>query len=60
MPSTADLTVIEITKALKAEATALGFNRVGILSAGPARRLDAYMRWIAEGKHGEMGYMARS
>lgn len=60
MIATTNPAIIEITQALKAEATALGFNRVGIIPAGPARRLDAYMRWIAEGKHGEMGYMARS
>ena len=38
---------------------ALGFNRVGIIPAAPARRLDAYLAWIAAGRHGEMGYMAR-
>jgi len=45
--------------ALRQEAAALGFNRLGIIPAGPARRLDAYLRWIAEGRHGEMAYMAR-
>lgn len=48
-----------LTQALKNEATALGFNRAGVIPTGPARRLDAYMRWIGEGLHGEMGYMAR-
>lgn len=48
-----------LTGALKQRALELGFNRVGVLRAAPARRLDAYMRWIAEGKHGEMGYLAR-
>lgn len=37
----------------------LGFNRVGIIPAGAARRLDTYLRWIAEGMQGEMGYLAR-
>ena len=44
---------------LRAQAAALGFNRVGIIPAGPARRLDAYLGWIADGLHGEMGYLAR-
>ena len=38
---------------------ALGFNRVGVIPVAPARRLDAYLAWIAAGRHGEMGYMAR-
>ncbi len=37
----------------------LGFNRVGIIPAAPARRLDAYFQRIADGMHGEMGYLAR-
>ncbi len=45
---------------LKAKATALGFNRMGIIPARPARHLDAYLRWIDAGYHGEMTYMARS
>lgn len=49
----------ELAGALKEQARSLGFNRAGIIPAGPARRLDAYLRWIAAGQHGEMGYMAR-
>ena len=48
-----------LTAELKARAAALGFNRVGVIPAAPARRLDAYLAWIAAGRHGEMGYMAR-
>jgi len=59
MSPTTDSTAAALTHALRAEASALGFNRVGVISAGPARRLDAYLRWIDEGMHGEMGYMAR-
>jgi epoxyqueuosine reductase len=51
--------VAALTQALKDEAAALGFNRVGVIPAGPARRLDAYLHWIAAGMQGEMGYMAR-
>ncbi len=50
---------VHLTEALRHEAAALGFNRVGVIPAGPARRLDAYLRWIAAGQHGAMGYMAR-
>ncbi len=48
-----------LTAELKAQATALGFNRVGVIPAAPARRLEAYLAWIAAGYHGEMGYLAR-
>lgn len=44
---------------LAEEAHQLGFNRIGIIPAEPARRLDAYMRWIEAGHHGEMAYLAR-
>ena len=48
-----------LTTELRARAVALGFNRVGVIPVAPARRLDAYLAWIAAGRHGEMGYMAR-
>jgi epoxyqueuosine reductase len=44
---------------LKARAVAAGFNLVGIAPAVPSPTLDAYLRWIESGMHGEMGYMAR-
>ncbi len=44
---------------LRERARLLGFNRVGVIPAGPARRLDAYLRRIADGLHGEMSYLAR-
>ena len=51
--------MVDLTQQLKAQALALGFNMVGIVPARPARRLAAYLRWIAQGMHGYMGYMAR-
>ena len=51
--------VSQLTDALREQAVALGFNRIGVIPAGPARRLDAYLRRIADGMHGEMGYLAR-
>ncbi|GAB4576462.1 MAG: tRNA epoxyqueuosine(34) reductase QueG [Anaerolineae bacterium] len=44
---------------IKQQAVALGFNLVGITPAVPSPRLEAYLRWIEAGYHGEMGYMAR-
>ena len=49
-----------LTQALKTRANELGFNRAGIIAAGPARRLAAYLSWIAEEMHGEMHYLARA
>lgn len=49
----------DLNTALKQEALRLGFNLVGITRAEPSSTLDAYRRWIAEGMHGRMGYMAR-
>lgn len=44
---------------LKARARDLGFNLVGITPARPAPHLDAYLHWVAAGRHGEMSYLAR-
>ncbi len=38
------LTTARLTAALRDEATALGFNRVGVIPAGPARRLEERAR----------------
>jgi epoxyqueuosine reductase len=48
----------ELTDALKAEARALGFAEVGIArpAVGPAG--ERLRRWVAEGRHGDMGWMA--
>ncbi|MCS6872551.1 MAG: tRNA epoxyqueuosine(34) reductase QueG [Anaerolineae bacterium] len=44
---------------LKARAQQLGFAMLGVTRALPSPRLDAYLRWIANGYHGTMTYMAR-
>ncbi|MCP4362598.1 MAG: tRNA epoxyqueuosine(34) reductase QueG [Chloroflexi bacterium] len=44
---------------LSHKARELGFNQIGFIPAQPARRLDAYLRWVDEKMHGRMGYMAR-
>ncbi len=50
---------ILLKQAVKEEALALGFSVAGVVSARPSRRLEAYQQWIAQGFHGEMGYLAR-
>ena len=49
----------ELTRQLKQYAHQLGFNLVGVVPAHPSPQLHSYLRWIDEGMHGEMGYMAR-
>lgn len=46
-------------QAVKARAHELGFNLCGITAARPAPHLDAYLRWIEQGRHGSLAYMAR-
>ncbi|MCS6836996.1 MAG: tRNA epoxyqueuosine(34) reductase QueG [Anaerolineae bacterium] len=41
------------------QARRLGFNLVGVTAARPAPTLAAYERWIEQGMHAEMGYLAR-
>lgn len=55
-----DFPAQRLTASLKEKSALLGFNRVGVIPAGPARRLDDYLRWLAEEMHGEMGYLARA
>lgn len=45
---------------VREQARRLGFNLVGVTTAQPAPTLAAYERWIAQGMHAEMGYLARS
>lgn len=44
---------------LKQQAHRLGFNLVGITRARPSPTLEAYFRWVEQGMHGSMNYMAR-
>jgi epoxyqueuosine reductase len=44
---------------LEAEARALGFAAIGIARPGAVRAAGARLRqWVAEGRHGDMGWMA--
>ncbi len=53
------MTPVELARALKEEARARGFVLAGIAAADPSEHLGRYRAWIAEGMHGEMGYLAR-
>lgn len=44
---------------LKAQALGLGFDLAGIASLGPVGSAPEFERWLADGHHGEMGYLER-
>lgn len=44
---------------LAAEAAALGFSQVGVAGIDLTQDEQHLDRWLADGRHGEMGYMAR-
>jgi len=50
---------MSLTERICDRARDLGFDLVGVTPARPAPYLKAYHSWLAQGYHGEMGYMAR-
>ena len=48
-----------LTETLKARATELGFDAVGITAVAPSAHEVFYRDWIKAGRHGEMQYLAR-
>ncbi len=50
----------EIKTALIAKAQSLGFDDCRIAPALPAAHRELFEQWIAEGKHGDMAWMARN
>ena len=44
---------------IRERALALGFDLVGFTTADPPLHAAEYRHWLADGFHGEMGYMAR-
>ena len=44
---------------LAQKTTEFGFDLLGVVPAQPARRLDAYLRWVEQKMYGKMGYLAR-
>ncbi len=51
---------IAIRERIETEARALGFEGFGVAAVPLELRAAYYERWIAEGRHGTMGWMARN
>lgn len=51
---------LPIANALKAEAIRVGFDLAGITDARPSAFIKEYSDWLAQGYHGEMGYLSRN
>src|SRR5215213_10137418 len=49
----------EISEHIRRKAREMGFGAVGVAPAHASAYGDAYARWIGEGMHGEMAYLAR-
>ena len=49
----------EVSERIRQRAREMGFGAVGIAPVRPSDYGEAYGRWIGEGMHGEMGYLAR-
>jgi epoxyqueuosine reductase len=50
----------EIKTELIAKARSLGFDDCRIAPAQPAAHRELFEQWIAEGKHGDMAWLARN
>ena len=50
---------IESREAFRVDALGLGFLQVGFAPASVPPHADAYLAWLRDGRHGEMGWMAR-
>ena len=50
---------VTLTTRLKEQARELGFSLVGVATVEPSDHLDFYHRWVEDGRHGEMAYLAR-
>jgi epoxyqueuosine reductase len=48
-----------LAELVRDDARALGFELVGIAAPDASAHLPHYQRWLAQGRHGEMGYLAR-
>jgi epoxyqueuosine reductase len=51
---------VTLEEQIKSKALALGFDLAGIVPAEPAASSAFFERWLAEGRHGEMGYLSRN
>jgi epoxyqueuosine reductase len=50
---------VTLTTHLKEKARGLGFSLVGVATVEPSDHLDLYRRWVGDGRHGDMAYLAR-
>ena len=50
---------INLTQEVTAEAHRLGFELVGVTTPNPPEHYPVFERWLEQGRHGEMGYLAR-
>ena len=48
-----------MSKKLEAKAYEIGLGPTAVTSAAPADRIGEYEAFVAEGRHGEMAYLAR-
>jgi epoxyqueuosine reductase len=49
-----------LSRRIKAQGAALGFDLVGISSVQPPAHDDAFAEWLRRGYHGEMAYLTRT
>src|SRR4030065_273467 len=49
---------MSLTGFVKEEALRLGFAFAGVTTPDPPPHLDVYRRWIADGRQGDMAYLA--
>ena len=50
---------MSLTQRIKEKAYNLGFDLIGIAPAAQAPHAEAYRRWLAQGYHGQMQWLAR-
>ncbi len=50
---------VTLTTRLKEQAKELGFSLVGVASVEASAHMDLYREWVEDGRHGDMGYLAR-
>jgi epoxyqueuosine reductase len=54
------VTAYDVAEGVRQKARGLGFSVVGITPARASDHTAFYRRWIAEGRHGQMAYLARA
>ena len=51
--------LLDLKEKIRTEALRLGFKHLGIAQASPVPHYQAYQDWVAQGRHGKMGYLAQ-